>query len=53
MTNKKKKAIRPTDKSKGKVKEPTKTTENEEIDAFDFGGFPSDVDLKKNLGCGG
>ena len=22
-------------------------------DDFDFGGFPKDVDLKRNLGCGG
>jgi len=35
---------------KGKVK--SKSSMNDD-DAFDFGGFSSGLDLKKNIGCGG
>lgn len=53
MTEKKKKSIKKplpensvkTEESKGK-----NTTEQ---DDFDFGGFPKDVSLKRNIGCGG
>lgn len=31
----------------------TKVEESINQDEFDFGGFPIDVSLKKNLGCGG
>ena len=43
-------------KSKSKVakKAPIKSKEAFLTDnSFDFGGLPEDVDLKKNLGCGG
>lgn len=30
-----------------------KENEKHEEEAFDFGGIPKNVDLKKNMGCGG
>ena len=53
MTNKKKKAIPTPEKSKDHDKERSKKIEEQELDDFDFGGFPKDVNLKKNIGCGG
>lgn len=53
MTNKKKNAIPIAEKSKNPKKEKVKRREEEVIDDFDFGGFPKDVDIKKNMGCGG
>ena len=35
-----------------KGKSTTRAEEPQE-EGFDFGGFPSGVDLKKNMGCGG
>lgn len=36
------------DKPKPKKEEPEKLD-----DELDFGGFPKDVDLNRNMGCGG
>lgn len=30
-----------------------KKVETEEANSFDFGGFPKNIKLTKNLGCGG
>lgn len=27
--------------------------EDQENESFDFGGFPKNIDLRKNMGCGG
>lgn len=53
MTNKKKKAIPTAEKSKRPNKETEELIEEQESGDFDFGGFPKDINLKKNIGCGG
>ena len=30
-----------------------KAVQNDQEEDFDFGGIPKNVDLKKNMGCGG
>lgn len=30
-----------------------KETQTSEEEGFDFGGFPKDVNIKRNMGCGG
>lgn len=41
------------DQAKVKKNKPKKAQANLEDDSFDFGGLPKDVDLKRNIGCGG
>jgi len=53
MANKKKKAIPKADRLKSLSKGKSKENDFDGNDDFDFGGFPKDVDLKRNLGCGG
>lgn len=53
MTNKKKKAIPIAEKSKIPNMVAEKLIVEQESDDFDFGGFPKDINLKKNIGCGG
>lgn len=53
MTNKKKKAIPKTEKLKDLEKLKSKLVAEQEADEFDFGGFPKDANLNKNIGCGG
>lgn len=53
MTEKKKKSIK-----KLRTENLDKTVEAKgqniaDQDDFDFGGFPKDVSLKRNIGCGG
>lgn len=45
-----KKSIKTKAESPKQKKEPKEIEEKEE---FDFGGFPKNVKLTKNLGCGG
>lgn len=53
MTEKKKKSIKnPAPDKAGKEKQ-SKGVDTTEQDDFDFGGFPKDVSLKRNIGCGG
>ena len=53
MTEKKKKSIKhPTPEKTGREKQ-SKGEDTTEQDRFDFGGFPKDVSLKRNIGCGG
>jgi len=53
MTEKKKKSIKnPAPDKAGKEKQ-SKVVDTTEQDDFDFGGFPKDVSLKRNIGCGG
>ncbi len=40
-------------KNKSKGKSGQKRPSDESEDKFDFGGIPKNLDLKKNLGCGG
>jgi hypothetical protein len=42
-------------KSKSEQKKTIKKEPAQEVERgdFDFGGFPKDHDLKKNIGCGG
>ena len=53
MTNKKKRAIPNAKKSGHPEKQKVKLIDEQEPNDFDFGGFPKDVNLKKNIGCGG
>ena len=51
MAKSKKKAL----KKEQNTKKPqvVKNDKEEDDTGFDFGGFPKDVDLKRNIGCGG
>lgn len=51
MAKSKKKAL----KKEQNTKKPqvVKNDKEEDDTGFDFGGFPKDVDLKRNTGCGG
>ncbi|MBO3699956.1 hypothetical protein [Roseivirga sp. E12] len=53
MPEKKKKPIGSPKAEKAVKAEKTKDSDFSDQDDFDFGGFPKDVSLKKNIGCGG
>lgn len=53
MTEKKKKSIK---KLMPENSDRTRKAKGQNVadqDDFDFGGFPKDVSLKRNIGCGG
>jgi len=49
---KKRPLIKPEAKETGKDKSSEKSEQTEDNE-FDFGGFPKNVSLKRNMGCGG
>lgn len=53
MTKNKKKSIHPQDKTTHPKGVKTGASEETGDEDFDFGGFPKNVSLKKNIGCGG
>lgn len=52
MAKSKKKALKQEKVSEENEKGKKETQISEEED-FDFGGFPKDVNIKRNMGCGG
>ena len=44
---------KPRSKKGAKRSNNKKKQEFDQEDSFDFGGFPKNVSLKKNMGCGG
>ncbi len=53
MTEKKKKSNKKPVSEKLAEKKGTNQNEIQDEDSFDYGGFPKDVSLKRNIGCGG
>lgn len=53
MTEKKKKSIKKPKSENSDKTEKAKEQNTTDQDDFDFGGFPQDVSLKRNIGCGG
>ncbi|NVK83003.1 MAG: hypothetical protein HWE21_01710 [Cytophagia bacterium] len=52
MAKSKKKALKQ-DKISEEPEKSKKQPPHSEEEDFDFGGFPKDVSLKRNMGCGG